>query len=94
MKWGEKQGLNFSPKKTVVILFHRKRDYSPPETKIKMDGADIPYSDTVRYLGLHLDRVLRWKFHFRKKINSAKALLFKMQNALGITWGLKPYLIR
>ncbi len=25
---------------------------------------------------------------------SARALLFKMRNALGIKWGLKPYLIR
>ncbi len=76
-----------------MVLFHRKRDYSPPETKIKMNGTDIRYSDTARYLGLHLDRALRWKFHFRRKIDTARDLLFKMRNALGITWGLKPYLI-
>ncbi len=93
MKWGEKQGLKFCPKETVVVLFHRKQDYSPPETLIKMNGSDVPYPDTVRYLGLHLDRALLWKFHFRKKIDSARALLFNMWNALGTTWGLKPYLI-
>ncbi len=92
--WGGKQGLRFSPKKTVVVVFTRKTSVQPPEEKIKMYGTDIEYSNTVQYLGVHMDSKLKWRHHFKIKMDNAKALLYKMRNALGITWGLLPYLLR
>jgi hypothetical protein len=91
---GKTQGLNFSPTKTVVVLFNRKSNHTPPERTITMNGKDIPYSTECRYLGLTLDERLKWMLHFSKKMQIAKGLLFKTKNALGITWGLKPHLLR
>jgi ribonuclease HI/retron-type reverse transcriptase len=92
--WGKQQGLNFSPTKTVVVMFNRKSNHTPPERTIAMNGKDIPYSTECRYLGLTLDERLKWMLHFSKKMQMAKGLLFKTKNALGITWGLKPHLLR
>ena len=92
--WGKKKGLKFSAKKTQVVIFHRKSKMDLPEKKITMNGKDIEYSKQCRYLGVTLDEQLKWILHFSKKMKVAKALLFKMKNALGITWGLKPHLLR
>ena len=92
-KWGTSQGLRFSPKKTVIVLFHRRPKMRKP-TKIQMYGTEVNYSETARYLGVHMDSQLRWRHHFKLKVANAKALLFKMRNALGVSWGLKPHLLR
>ncbi len=94
VNWGDKHGLKFSAKKTVVMFFHRKSNYEPPARHITMLGKDIPYAEECRYLGLTLDPKLKWHLHFSKKMKVAKGLLFKMKNSLGITWGLKPHLLR
>ena len=93
-KWGDKQGLRFSPKKTVIVMFRRRVTNINPGGKLSMYGQEIEYSSSVRYLGVQFDCRLNWNAHFQKKISNAKSLLFKMRNAMGITWGLQPKLLR
>ena len=60
-QWGKKCGLTFNASKTVVLLFtksnvvHKKYE---DKKLIKMDGQQIPFSDTVKYLGVTLDNKL------------------------------------
>ncbi len=91
--WGERAGLCFSPPKTISVLFHRKRKLDTPRT-LKMSGEEIPYSKTVRYLGVTLDDQLTWKPHVRQKIQAAKGHLLKLKNAMGKLWGTAPKLTR
>ncbi len=91
--WGDRAGLCFSPPKTVSVLFHRKRKLDIPP-KLKMNGELIPYSKTVRYLGVTLDDQLIWKLHARQKIQAAKGHLLKLKNAMGKLWGTAPKLTR
>ncbi len=62
--WGDKQGLRFSPKKTVIIFFRRRKNNIDPGGKIKMNGQEVEYSESARYLGVYMDSELRWKEHF------------------------------
>ncbi len=93
-KWGDKQGLRFSPKKTVAVLFRKRETNIDPEGNLTMYGQEVEYSKSVRYLGVQFDEKLRWNEHFQKKLKNAKTLLFKMRNTLRITWGLQPKLLR
>ncbi len=92
--WGRNHGLSFSPRKTIAMFFSLKKDHEPPETTISVNGRPIDYSTEVKYLGVHLDSQLNWNLHFAKKLGNAKRLLFQMRNAVGITWGPRPHLIR
>jgi ribonuclease HI len=87
-QWGQLRGLQFSPTKTTAILFHRK--YKSPETQLQtltMDNTIIPYSHTVKYLGVTLDYKLGWQPHIEDKIKKAKISLLLHRNAMGKLWG-------
>ena len=65
-QWGKKCGLTFNASKTVALLFTKssvvRRKYEGKKL-IKMDGQQIPFSDSVKYLGVTLDLKLTWKPH-------------------------------
>ena len=92
VEWGNSCGLRFNAQKTVVILFTRAtRTF---HRQVRMEGQLIPYSDTVVYLGVTLDKELKWKPHITNKINKAKGLLMKLASIVSSYWGPKPKLMR
>ena len=90
--WGEGCGLRFNPQKTVAIWFTRStREF---HHMVRMNGDFIPYSDTVVYLGVTLDREMKWHAHILNKILKAKQLLMKMANIVHSYWGPKTVLLK
>ena len=90
--WGNTCGLRFNAQKTVAVMFTRsKREFTH---LVRMDGELIPYSDTVVYLGVTMDKELKWKAHIENKITKAKGLLMKMASITSSYWGPKPKLLR
>ena len=94
ISWGRRHGVVFSSRKTVAMFFSQHKNFEPPSQKITIGGMPIEYSCDTKYLGIHLDSRLSWQLHFSKKVANAKRLLFHMRNALGISWGPRPHLIR
>ena len=92
-KWGAKRGLTFGASKTVIVLFHRKNKVTMPEP-IKVDGLEIPFSESAKYLGIELDSKLNYNKHITEKLKKSKRLLYALSNAIGQLWGPSPALIR
>ena len=92
VRWGHSCGLRFNPQKTVVVMFTRAtRTF---HRLVRMEGQLIPYSDSVVYLGVTLDKEMKWQIHIQNKITKAKGLLMKMANLTHSYWGPKPKLMR
>jgi hypothetical protein len=91
--WGARNGLKFSKDKTEVVLFTRRYKI-PSLPNIKLGGMDIPYAESVKYLGVRLDNKLLWNEHVENKVNKAKALLTLVKKAIGSYWGPNPMLTR
>ena len=90
--WGHTCGLSFNAQKTVAVMFTRAtRSFT---RLVRMDGQLIPYSESVVYLGVTLDKELKWKVHVDSKIKKAKGLLMKMANIVSSYWGPRPKLLR
>ena len=89
MVFGVQEGLKFNPKKTQVMFFHRKNKFKQPKM-LKMSGLEIPYSDSVKYLGVTLDTRLRFNKHIDIKLLKAKRHLMLLRNAISSTWGPFP----
>ena len=90
--WGNSCGLRFNPQKTVAIMFTRStREFT---RMVRMDGQLIPYSENVVYLGVTLDKELKWLTHIQNKMVKAKALLMKMSHLTRSYWGPRTKLMR
>ena len=92
MAWGHDHGLNFSPHKTVAVLYTRRNRFTYP-AEIKVSGILVPYSQMVKYLGITLDHKLLWTMHVKNKIHACKFHLLQLKNALGKLWGALPHIM-
>ena len=89
---GHSCGLRFSPQKTVVVMFTRAtRDFT---RLVSMEGELLPYNHSVVYLGVTLDKELKWLTHINSKLQTSKQLLNKMANITHSYWGPQPKLMR
>ena len=63
-KWLEKWRIKVNTIKSSHVTFTLRKDNCPPVT---LNGHPLPHSDSVKYLGMHLDRRLTWRKHIRTK---------------------------
>ena len=71
--WGKTGGLSFNASKTAVMHFWRGN--KTPHRKLSMEGNTLEYTESTKYLGVTLDRELKWRNHVENKIKSAKKML-------------------
>lgn len=64
--WFDKWRIKVSASKSVQVTFTLRRETCPP---VNLGGRDLPPSDSVKYLRLHLDRRLTWQKHIEYKRN-------------------------
>ncbi|KAI3378370.1 hypothetical protein SNEBB_006622, partial [Seison nebaliae] len=83
--WSETHHLRFSPHKTEVIMFTRKRVGKPD---LFLYGEKLAYSKTTKYLGATLDRGLSWTPHVEAVTKKATIALARCRRAIGTTWGM------
>ena len=76
----------------MAVLFTRKR--KAPKHFLTFEGKTIPYSNSVRYLGVDLDSRLHWKLHINAKIKSAKRLIMQIAAITNRSFGPCPKLMR
>ena len=89
MTWACYNNLKFNPDKTKAMLYTRKyKEIGKPILQI--DGKNIEYVDTFKYLGINFDTKLNWTFHLEKQIKTAQAALMTTRNLVGRYWGLSP----
>ncbi len=86
--WGKENGLSFNPKKTSMVLFTRRRGFSPPI--VTMGGDRLGLNDSFRYLGVEIHRSLSWNKHITARVNKCRGLLFKCKQIISRSWGLTP----
>ena len=60
-KWGNTNGLIFSPEKTVAMMFNKKNRKIAQQ--LKLYGKKINYVDTTKYLGITIDNKLMETTH-------------------------------
>lgn len=85
-------GLNVSYRKSKIVIFSRGRRNA--HINIRVDDNCLQQVDSVRYLGMYLDRSLKWGKH----INETREKLSKFINVFkvlaGGNWGIHPKHLR
>ena len=92
LPWLSKYGLSISPSKSVAIMFTNKRKFTTHPIYIR--GAEIPFKNEVKYLGVTLDAKLQGTIHVTQKIGKAKKHLMAYKYAITKRYGPHPKLMK
>ncbi len=61
-RWSRKNGLDFRAHKSATVLFSAHR-HPTPATALTINGSDIPYVRSFKFLGLVLDNKINMNLH-------------------------------
>ena len=86
--WAHNQELQFSSKKTEIVLFTNKR--KPDFGTLRLNGRQLEISKEATLLGVTLDSKLTWKPHITRIARKATAALLQCRQIVGRAWGLNP----
>ena len=82
--------MTFSAAKTEAIVFTHKHGGSLGFPSLRMGTRLLPFSDSVRYLGVILDSKLNFKEHITNQSKKAKRLLMAARGTLRKQCGPSP----
>ena len=86
--WALEQELQFSSKKTEIVLFTHKRN--PDLGFLSINGSKLELSQEARLLGVTLDSKLTRKPHITRIIRKATTTLMQCRQIVGKMWRIKP----
>ena len=86
--WALNQELQFSSKKTEIVLFTNKR--KPAFGTLRLNGRQLEISKEATLLGVTLDSKLTWKLHITRIARKATVVLLQCRQIVGKAWGLNP----
>ena len=84
--WTQQNGLKINNTKTFGILFHRKRIDETLTLKL-FNRIEIEFPPSVKFLGMHFDGSLTWKFHIRNLKTKCTKRLAILKNLSHLTRG-------
>lgn len=87
-QWCKEVGLRVNPLKSSAIIFTRNKVRKA--YPLKIFGQNIPYTESVKLLGVTLDRKLLWNEHCQLICRKAISSLMQCRRSVGKTWGLTP----
>lgn len=84
--WCNEKGLKINPEKCTFIRFTKKHKKQDPNTKFF--NHEIFFSDSVKYLGVVLDKRLNWYEHVKYLKDKCNKYYWMIQKFIGRTWGM------
>ena len=83
--WLKANKISLNVGKTELVLFTSSKKQLDCDLKMKLNGKSLYETDSVRYLGIKIDKRLTWKqqiTHVALKLNKANAMLSKLRHVL------------
>ena len=80
--WLKASKISLNVGKTELVLFTSSKKQLDCNSKIKLKGKRLYEMDSVRYLGIQIDKKLTWKQQINNvalKLNKANAMLSKLR---------------
>jgi ribonuclease HI len=87
--WCAEAGLAVNPRKTSMVVFRKGRKRIRA-FDFRFFGEELAVAQSVKFLGVVLDRQLSWKEQMEAVVSKARKVFWSCRNAIGRDWGLKP----
>lgn len=88
-EWLSSHGLSLSVSKCCTVTFSNKKQV--PSSCIVFKDEPIASKDSVKFLGVLLDRKLSGVPHFNHVINKCESGVNVLRSLSGVRWGAHPY---
>ena len=79
--------LQINARKSVFILFNRKKRPLPP-LAIVIDQTSVCPSESTKYIGFEIDSKLTWRKHIEQRCASTIRVINDLRRYLRLTWGV------
>ncbi|EAQ93180.1 hypothetical protein CHGG_01415 [Chaetomium globosum CBS 148.51] len=83
--WAAERGMEFEPAKSELIHFSRAR--APIEKTLTIEGVELKPVEDARFLGVWLDRKLRYRAHLAAVRKKMKTQICALTRLAAKTWG-------
>lgn len=87
--WASKHKIVFNRNKTKVMLISRKKPRTPQNLNIYLTNGKIEQTDTIRYLGILIDKRFRFHQHIEHITEKSTKLIHALSKSAKINWGLR-----
>jgi len=84
--WARTRGMQFEPSKSELLHFTRAR--AAVQDPVRLGPELISPVESARFLGVWLDRKLRWKAHLREACRKFAIQKLALTRLTGSVWGL------
>jgi Reverse transcriptase (RNA-dependent DNA polymerase) len=84
-RWARSRGMEFAPQKSE--LMHFTRAHNPLRNKVQLSDAEVAPKESARFLGVWLDRKLRWRSHLTKIKAKMETQVYALTKIAASTWG-------
>ena len=85
-QWCTDWGFVINSKKTVCIIFTRKRKFNQPQD-LQINGSSVEYVKEAKFLGMIFDANLTWNKHATYIKSRIKVRINLMRMVSGLNWG-------
>ena len=83
--------MDVHPDKCKVM--HMNNTTKEPPIKIKINDIEVDWAESMKYLGVTLEKRLKFKKHIKDKTSKSLKKLSTFKSMIGKTWGPSPKLI-
>jgi hypothetical protein len=84
--WGKKVKLEFNASKSCALLITKNRKFDSPV--IRMNGIQISLENSIKYLGVYIDKNLNFNKHIDYIKEKATKKIVRLPVIARNTWGL------
>ncbi|KAJ8980948.1 hypothetical protein NQ317_001211 [Molorchus minor] len=81
--WCDRWKISINAENSKSVLFRRCYCETPGNDHVTYGGENISWTDTVKYLGVTMDRSLTWRKHIESTVAKGKACFHKLYPMIG-----------
>jgi hypothetical protein len=96
-RWAATHKLEYAPEKTTAVFapsWRRGKKMAKRGPRLKIGGTTIRTEESMKYLGVIIDRGLSWREHARHAARNIMTSAQKIRGIAGRTWGTEPRILR
>jgi hypothetical protein len=86
-RWARTRGMQFEPGKSELV--HFTRAHLPPQASVRLGLTVVEPKESARFLGVWLDRKLRWSRHLKKIKEKLQTQKFALTRLAASAWGCR-----